>query len=98
MYKVAFLVIGLLFSSVTVAQTSLPSVAQLDDGWNAISTGGMCTAGTPFQFYTKTSVNSDNLLIYFNGGGACWFGEACDLNSQPNVHSPFADMLSLIHI
>ena len=24
--------------------------------------------------------------------GACWFGEACDPNSQPNVHTPYADM------
>ena len=92
MYKAVLLAIGLLFSSVISAQTSLPSLAELNDGWNTIPTGGMCSAGTPFQFYSKTSANSDNLLIYFNGGGACWFGEACDLNSQPNVHSPFADM------
>ena len=92
MYKTVLLVVGLLFSSVVVAQSSLPTLSQLDAGWNSIPTGGLCSAGTPFQFYTKVSSNSDNLLIYFNGGGACWFGEACDLNSQPNVHSPFADM------
>ncbi|MCB1669660.1 MAG: pectin acetylesterase-family hydrolase [Gammaproteobacteria bacterium] len=90
--KVSLLAISLLLSTAVAAQTTLPNVADLDSGWNAIPTGGLCSAGTPYQFYAKTAADSDNLLIYFNGGGACWFGQACDLNSQPNVHSPFADM------
>lgn len=89
----AFLLAALFsLSSAALAQQALPSVADLGSGWNAIPTGGLCSAGTPFQFYVRDSAASDNLLIYFNGGGACWFGQACDLNSQPNVHSPFADM------
>lgn len=74
------------------AQTSLPPVDSLEDGWNTLTTEGQCSAGTPFQFYAKSSNASNNLLIYFNGGGACWFGQACDLSSEPNMHSPFADM------
>lgn len=74
------------------AQSDLPSVSSLDPGWNTIPTEGVCSAGTPFQFYAKPSGASANLLIFFNGGGACWFGQACDLGSQPNIHSPFADM------
>ncbi len=74
------------------AQRSLPTTDSLDDGWNVIETAGVCSSGTPFQFYAKTSNVSDNLLIFFNGGGACWFGQACDLSSQPNIHSPFSDM------
>ncbi len=73
------------------AQTSLPAAGELTSGWNAVATGGLCSTGTPFQFYARNSGDSDKLLIYFNGGGACWFGQACDLNSQPNVHTPFAD-------
>ncbi len=74
------------------AQSGLPSVDSFEEGWNTLETDGLCSAGTPFQFYAKSSNASDNLLIFFNGGGACWFGQACDLNSEPNIHSPFADM------
>jgi len=74
------------------AQTGLPSVDGLEEGWNTLETDGQCSAGTPFQFYAKPSNASNNLLIFFNGGGACWFGQACDLSSEPNIHSPFADM------
>ena len=74
------------------AQTNLPAVDSFDDGWNTLETDGLCSAGTPFQFYAKTSDASNNLLIFFNGGGACWFGQSCDLSSEPNIHSPFADM------
>ncbi len=79
------------FSTSTYAQTSLPAVTELDAGWNTIATDGVCSTGTPYQFYARTSADSDNLLIFFNNGGACWFGQACDLASQPNVHLPFAD-------
>ena len=71
------------------------SAQQEDDSqgtWDTVATEGVCSSGTPFQFYVKDSPSSDELLIFFNGGGACWFGEACDLASQPNIHSPFADM------
>jgi len=92
MYKPVVFTANLFFSSTLLAQNALPAAADLDEGWHAIPTGGLCSAGTPYQFYARTSAASDDLLIYFNGGGACWFGQACDLNSQPNVHSPFADM------
>lgn len=74
------------------AQTDMPAADALGEGWNTLATDGQCTPGTPFQFYAKTSDASNNLLIFFNGGGACWFGQACDLSSEPNIHSPFADM------
>lgn len=85
-------VLFFLLSTSLSAQPNLPTVSSLDPGWNTIPTEGVCSAGTPFQFYAKPSAASDNLLIFFNGGGACWFGQACDLASQPNIHSPFADM------
>ncbi len=74
------------------AQSGLPSLSSLDQGWNTIETDGVCSAGTPYQFYVRPSAQNSDVLVFFNGGGACWFGEACDLNAQPNVHSPFADM------
>ncbi|NKB32753.1 MAG: hypothetical protein GKR91_06610 [Pseudomonadales bacterium] len=80
------------FTGHALAQDSLPDLSNLESGWNAIATDGVCSAGTPYQFYAKPSADNTELLVFFNGGGACWFGEACDLTAQPNVHSPFADM------
>jgi len=84
--------VGLFFSFAVSAQTDLPSIGDLEPGWSVLSTDGVCSTGTPYQFYAKPSMNSNDVLVYFNGGGACWFGEACDPNSQPNVHSLFAEM------
>jgi hypothetical protein len=82
----------LVYASGIQAQSSPPSLDSLEPDWNTITTDGVCSSGTPFQFYVKDSPSSSDLLIFFNGGGACWFGQACDLTSQPNIHSPFADM------
>lgn len=92
MQKFIVLLSGLLLLSQAVAQSNLPTLEDLEQGWNSVATGGLCSTGTPYQFYVRDSAASDNLLIYFNGGGACWFGQACDLNAEPNVHSPFAEM------
>lgn len=85
------LVCACLFSFQLSAQTTLPTRDALEPGWNTVVTDGLCSSGTPHRFYVRESSASDRLLIYFNGGGACWFGEACDLNSEPNVHFPFAE-------
>lgn len=85
-------IISLVAGGAACAQSGLPELASLDEGWNTIATDGVCSAGTPYQFYVRPSADNSDVLVYFNGGGACWFGEACDLNAEPNVHSPFADM------
>jgi hypothetical protein len=90
--RTLFIALFLLLPVTASAQTDLPSADSLGPGWNTIETDGVCSAGTPFQFYSKSSERSDNMLIYFNGGGACWFGQACDLSIEPNIHFPFADM------
>ncbi|MCI5105947.1 MAG: pectin acetylesterase-family hydrolase [Pseudomonadales bacterium] len=92
MRRFIFTLFALLLTTQLAAQSELPPLEELESGWNSIPTGGLCSTGTDFQFYVRDSADSDNLLLYFNGGGACWFGQACDLNAQPNVHSPFADM------
>lgn len=80
-----------LLTAQSVAAPTLPAAASLSEGWNTIPTDGLCSTGTPYRFYARNG-GSNKLLIYFNGGGACWFGQACDLGSQPNVHFPFAEM------
>ena len=92
--KKYYLLFVLLFFSVamiTSSQSDFPTLDNLEDGWNSIETDGVCSTGTPYHFLVNASDTSDDLLIFFDGGGACWNGQLCDLNSQPNVHSPFAD-------
>ena len=51
----------------------------LDSHWTMIQPGGDtgCSRGTPFHFWTKRG-ESDNLLVYFLGGGACWSAKSCN--------------------
>lgn len=42
----------------------------------------MCAAGTPYNFHVRPAESND-VLLYFNGGGACWFGLICDPALQP---------------
>lgn len=65
--------------------------AELSAGWNTIPTDGKCSTGTPYQFFVRPG-DSEKLLIFFNGGGACWFGRQCNLATQPTTHYPFAEM------
>jgi hypothetical protein len=88
----ALLLLGLgQLAPVPDARAQVAASAATEGAWTTIGTDGVCSTGTPYQFYTREG-SGDNLLIYFNGGGACWFGQACDLASQPNVHFPFAEM------
>lgn len=51
-------------------------------GWSLIAPGGdtLCARGTPYAFFTRAA-NPSKLLIYFQGGGACWNAETCDPNA-----------------
>ena len=59
------------------------SAASLPKGWTAIAPGGntLCANGTPYEFFVRPVENSKKLLIYFQGGGACWDGATCDDDS-----------------
>lgn len=71
----------------------MPSIDELEEGWNTLMPGGetLCSVGTPYLFHVRPG-DSDKLLLFFNGGGACWWGEACDLEVEPNIHTPVADV------
>jgi hypothetical protein len=92
MFRYVFLLSAFFLMAFVAAQSSLPELNSLGQGWNVIPSDGVCSTGTPYQFYAKPAGDNTELLVFFNGGGACWFGQACDLSSHPNVHSPFAEM------
>lgn len=74
------------------AREALPALDGLAEGWNVIETGGTCSTGSPYRFYVHPGKADGNLMVFFNGGGACWFGQQCDLRTEPNTHFPFAEM------
>ena len=39
--------------------------------------GAVCGNGSQYKFYVRDSSASNNLLFYFEGGGACWTYEGC---------------------
>ena len=64
--------------------TSLPALEELDAGWSTLRPGGdtICSLGTEYSFFARPA-DTDRLLIYLQGGGACWMGENCDPDSRP---------------
>jgi hypothetical protein len=76
-------------SQSAVASISAPT-AMLDGlapGWNTIEPGGdtVCSDGTPYKFFVRPG-SSDKLMVYFQGGGACWTGGTCDPDLKPTYY------------
>ena len=70
-------------------QEAIPApVADLDGlspGWNVIEPGGetICSDGSPYRFFVRAGA-SDKLMVFFQGGGACWTGGSCDPDLEPS--------------
>ena len=59
-------------------------VAGLPAGWNRIAAGGAtsCSDGSEFAFYVRPG-DPKRLLVFLQGGGACWNMETCDPLYKP---------------
>ena len=62
-------------------------VADLDGlapGWNTIEPAGdtTCSDGSPYRFFVRPG-NPAKLVVYFDGGGACFDGRTCDPHLDP---------------
>lgn len=69
-----------LMSYPAFAQSPLPTRADLATGWNQIATGGdtICSRGTDYSFFVRPA-DGEKLMIYFEGGGACWDENNCSV-------------------
>ena len=73
------------------AATADALLAEMVPGWNHVEGGAEtdCAHGTDFSFWFHAG-NPEQLAIYLQGGGACWFGEICALDRSP-AYNPAID-------
>jgi Pectinacetylesterase len=69
-----------------------PAAAQTPWTRIATGTGTGCALGTPYSFFHREGTDPDRLLIYFQGGGACWEWVSCSGMFDATVEDtePFA--------
>ena len=65
--------------------------------WIEIEPGGetTCARGTPYRFFVRGGA-SDNVIIDFRGGGACWDEMTCRLAGAAAIFAEEADELSAV--
>ncbi len=53
--------------------------------WQKISPAAntACSDGSPYSFFVRQG-DPNKLLVYFQGGGACWFRQNCDPQMSPS--------------
>ena len=63
-----------------------PSAQELP-AWESIEGGPdtNCAFGTPYRFFYRPGADASRLLIYFQGGGACWDWVSCSGMFDPSV-------------
>jgi len=59
-------------------QAASPQTPDLAAGWTKIEPGGdtICSQGTPYAYYVHPGT-VNRLVVYFQGGGACWNDSTC---------------------
>jgi hypothetical protein len=64
----------------------------LAEGWNTIAPGGetICSDGSPYRFFVRPG-DPERLVLYFQGGGACWVGDNCDPHLNPSYKIAVAE-------
>ncbi len=67
------ILISLLICGSALAQATQP----VNSGWMQIPvSGAVCARGTPYSFFVHSG-DPSKLMVYFQGGGACWSAETC---------------------
>jgi len=69
--------ISLCFSGLSRAELSIPKGCEIDKECVRELPGLVCADGTPSYYTVIPRRKSENLLIFFYGGGACWDWSTC---------------------
>ncbi len=87
----------LLLGACGSSQPPAPAAAVADlDGlapaWNTIAGSGesVCSDGSAYRFFVRPG-DPRKLLVYFQGGGACWSHRTCSPERQPSYKVNVAD-------
>ena len=74
-------------------QTETAEIAKTAVDWQVIKPGGdtQCSDGSPYKFYVKPG-KKDKLFVFFNGGGACWNAQTCDVRAKRKAFVPSTDV------
>lgn len=70
---------SLLIVGAAAAQDPLPALVDLEAGaWSTLMPGGdtMCANGSDYSFFVRPN-DPEKLMVYFQGGGACWNDLSC---------------------
>jgi hypothetical protein len=64
-------------------QQQIAPLASMQPGWNRIAGGPhtTCALGTPYAFFVEVG-DPQKLMIYFQGGGACWDATTCNIRGK----------------
>jgi hypothetical protein len=75
---------SLCIAAIAAASALAVLTANAGDAWETIIPGGdsSCADGSPYQFHLRRG-SEERLLIFFNGGGACWSSQTCDPQGRP---------------
>ena len=76
---------------VAVSKTSATTQPTVE--WKQILPEGKttCSDGSPYAFYIRSG-DPEKLLVYFQGGGACWFRQNCDPEMSPSYSIRVGDI------
>jgi len=79
-----------LLGGLMLSLLALPVLAA--EAWETVHPGGdtACALGTPYSFHTRRA-DPERVVVFFNGGGACWAGQTCDPSVEPTTYVPSAD-------
>ncbi len=80
-------------SAVAFVAALFVTSAYAEDAWETIAPGGetSCALGTPYTFHARRA-DPEKVVVFFNGGGACWAGQTCDPSVDPTTYVPSAQM------
>jgi hypothetical protein len=67
-------------ATAAASPTAIAGAPDLAPGWTKIEPGGetICSRGTPFVYFVHPGT-VNRLVVYFQGGGACWSDKTCSL-------------------
>ncbi|WP_339719006.1 pectin acetylesterase-family hydrolase [uncultured Paraglaciecola sp.] len=84
-----------LFSQSAFSAEILDQTTKTNAGstWQVVEPGGdtQCSDGSPYKFHVKPG-KTDKLFVFFNGGGACWNAQTCDVRAERKAFVPRADL------